>query len=75
MTVTLADAKARLPELIAELKPEERLLIVDNGQPVATLTKAARQSWPCQAGSARDTVHWMADDFNAPLEDFREYME
>lgn len=75
MTVTLENAKAQLSELIAALKPNEQILIVDNGQPLATLTRAARTAWPCKAGSAKGTAHWMADDFDAPLEDFREYME
>lgn len=75
MTVTLDNAKTRLPELIAALQPNEQLLIVDHGQPLATLTRTGQTSWPCKAGSARDTAHWMADDFDAPLEDFREYME
>jgi antitoxin (DNA-binding transcriptional repressor) of toxin-antitoxin stability system len=75
MTVTIENAHAQLPELIAALQPNERMLIVQNGHPLATLTRADRQSWPCTAGSARDTPHWMADDFDAPLEEFREYME
>jgi predicted DNA-binding antitoxin AbrB/MazE fold protein len=36
----------------------------------ATTTPIRQTSWPCQAGSAKDTVHWMADDFDAPLDDF-----
>jgi hypothetical protein len=39
------------------------------------LTRAAPSSWPCKAGSAKDTKHWMASDFDAPLDDFREYGE
>jgi predicted RNase H-like HicB family nuclease len=35
---------------------------------------APKNSWPCQPGSAKDIPHWMAPDFNAPLEDFRAYM-
>ena len=33
-----------------------------------------RTSWPCKAGSARGKVH-LAADFDAPLEEFKEYME
>src|SRR5438105_4261186 len=36
-TITIEDAQARLPALIATLKPGEELLIVDGGQPVARL--------------------------------------
>jgi hypothetical protein len=30
--------------------------------------------WPCKAGSAEGKI-WMAPDFDAPLEEFKEYME
>ena len=75
MTVTLEDAQASLPQLIEGLKPGEELVIAQQGQPLAVLKRAARTSWPCKAGSAKDTQHWMAPDFDAPLDDFREYME
>jgi hypothetical protein len=39
------------------------------------LTRSPRTSWPCQPGSAKDKKYWMAEDFDAPLEDFKEYME
>jgi len=42
-----------------------------NGSDAAT-TPVPRTSWPCQAGSAKDTVHWMAEDFDAPLDDFKD---
>jgi antitoxin (DNA-binding transcriptional repressor) of toxin-antitoxin stability system len=73
--VTLEEAQARLPELVAALHPNEELLIVDKGVPLAKLMRSERTSWPCQPGSAKHLPHWMAPDFDAPLEDFREYME
>jgi hypothetical protein len=51
------------------------LVIVDSGDPLATLTRTARAQWPCKAGSAKHTKHWMALDFEAPLDDFEEYMQ
>lgn len=74
-TVTLDDAKAHLDTLIAGLQPGEELTITDQGQPLARITKAERTSWPCKAGSYRKAGFWMAPDFDAPLEDFKEYME
>ena len=74
-TVNLDDAKTHLPELILGLNPGEELVIVQEGQPLATLTRAGSKQWPCKAGSAKNHQHWMAPDFDAPLEDFREYME
>ena len=74
-TVNLDDAKARLREIISGLNPGEQLVIVQDGEPVATVTRAGPKQWPCTAGSAKSTKHWMAPDFDAPLEEFREYME
>jgi antitoxin (DNA-binding transcriptional repressor) of toxin-antitoxin stability system len=52
-TVTLEEAQARLPELIAQLPTGEEITITDFGKPVAQVKKAERNSWPCKAGSYR----------------------
>ena len=75
LTLNLDDVQARLREIVAGLQPGEEVVLTDNGQPLAKLVKMKRTSWPCEPGSAKDTVHWMAPDFNAPLEEFKEYME
>lgn len=74
-TVNIDEAKARLPEIISGPNPGEELVIVDSGEPLATLIRTPVKQWQCKAGSARDTKHWMASDFNAPLDEFQEYME
>jgi antitoxin (DNA-binding transcriptional repressor) of toxin-antitoxin stability system len=74
-TVNLTDAESRLGEIISGLNPGEAMVIVENGEPLALLTRSRPTRWPCKAGSAKDSRHWMAQDFNAPLDDFREYME
>jgi prevent-host-death family protein len=73
-SVTLEEAQARLPQLIERLQPGEEITITEHGRPLAQVKKAERTSWPCKAGSAAGKV-WMAPDFDAPLEDFKEYME
>jgi antitoxin (DNA-binding transcriptional repressor) of toxin-antitoxin stability system len=73
--LNLDEAQAHLREIVAGLQPGEEVVLTDNGQPLAKLVKTERTSWPCKAGSAKDKVHWMAPDFNAPLEEFKEYME
>jgi hypothetical protein len=61
---------------IGPLAVPQDLHDTENGEPVAKLARAAPcSSWPCKAGNAKETVHWMAPDFDAPLEDFKEYME
>ena len=75
-TVTIQEAQARLSDLIHRLSPGDEVVITENDEPVAKLarTEPKTQS-PCKAGSARGTIHWMAPDFDAPLEKFKEYME
>ncbi|MGA2061097.1 MAG: hypothetical protein ABSG67_11495 [Thermoguttaceae bacterium] len=73
--INLDDAKTRLGEIISGLNPGEQVVIVQNGEPLAMLTRSSPKQWPCSAGSAKDSQHWMAPDFDAPLEEFREYME
>lgn len=73
--ISIDRAQASLRQIILGLNPGEQLAIVDDDQQLATLTRVAETRWPCQAGSARHTRHSMAPDFDAPLEDFREYMQ
>jgi antitoxin (DNA-binding transcriptional repressor) of toxin-antitoxin stability system len=74
-SVNIEDAQAHLPQIIVGLNPGEPLVITQNGNPVATLARTRPKQWPCKAGSAKDTGHCMAPDFDAPLDEFREYME
>jgi antitoxin (DNA-binding transcriptional repressor) of toxin-antitoxin stability system len=74
-TVTLEEAQAQLPKLIEQLQPGEEMTITDHRQPLAHVKKADRSSWPCKADSYRKAEFWMAPDFDAPLDDFKDYME
>jgi len=76
-TVTLKEAQTALADLIHRLAPGDEVVITENDQPVARLVptspipKMARR----QLGTMKGTVLYMAPDFDAPLEDFGEYME
>ena len=74
-TVTLDEAQARLRDIVAGLRPGEEVVLTENGQPLAKLVKTERTSWPCKAGSYKKPDFWMAPDFDAPLDEFKEYME
>ncbi|MBC8868167.1 MAG: DUF2281 domain-containing protein [Planctomycetes bacterium] len=75
--VSIQDAQAKLPELLHGLIPGDEVVIVENDQPVARIVSAAGQPQrpPRRLGTLRGTVLYMATDFDAPLEDFKEYME
>jgi antitoxin (DNA-binding transcriptional repressor) of toxin-antitoxin stability system len=74
-SVTIEVAQALLAELIHRLLPGEELVITENDVPVAKLSRSeVKAQWPRTAGSAKGKI-WMAPDFDAPLEEFKEYME
>jgi len=70
-TVTLAEAQARLPELIAETQRGEEVIITADEQPVARL--APTSGWPL-FGMLKGKIEMMPD-FDEPLEEFRESTE
>ena len=75
-SLTVQEAQAKLSELIHNLKPGDEVVITDNDQPVARLVPAEqRKQTPRRPGTLRGTVKYMAPDFDAPLDDFTEYME
>jgi antitoxin (DNA-binding transcriptional repressor) of toxin-antitoxin stability system len=74
--VTLEEAQRRLPELIATTIPGDEILILQDDRVVARLvTEPRRDATPRRPGSAKGSILYMAEDFDAPLDEFREYME
>jgi antitoxin (DNA-binding transcriptional repressor) of toxin-antitoxin stability system len=75
-TLTIEEAQANLPQIIDTLLPGDALVITRNHQPVAKIVAEPRSSdAPRAAGSCKGMILHIADDFDAPLEEFREYME
>ncbi len=84
-TVTIEEAQARLPEIIQHLRPGEEITITADGEPLAQVKKAGQASRQPQPGTAQSPrpgpglckgmITYMAPDFDAPLEDMKEYME
>jgi antitoxin (DNA-binding transcriptional repressor) of toxin-antitoxin stability system len=76
MTISLEDAQSRLGEVIRDLAPGEEVLITENEKPIARLVAEPIAELPKRRlGTQRGSVLYMAPDFDAPLEDFKEYME
>lgn len=73
-TLPMSAAQSHLSQLVAGMVPGEELVLTADGEPVAVVTRPARSQWPSQPGTAKDRSFWMAPDFDAPLEDFAEYM-
>jgi hypothetical protein len=74
-TLPLSAAQPSLAEIAAALVPGEEVVLTTDGEPVAIVTRPPRATWPCQPGTAKDRSFWMAPDFDAPWENFAEYME
>ena len=71
--VKLEEAKSRLLTLInAAIKGEKVLIWIDDHQAVQIVPIEPPKRRP-QFGSAKGLIE-MADDFDAPLQDFAEYM-
>jgi antitoxin (DNA-binding transcriptional repressor) of toxin-antitoxin stability system len=70
--VKLDEATARLPDLLAAAAQGEDVLISDD-QHTVRLVPVSHTPKRRQFGSAKGLIS-MADDFDAPLDDFREYM-
>jgi len=78
-TITVEEAQARLKELIHQLAPGDEIVITENQQPIAKLVseppkQLSRKPRP-GPGVCKGEILYMAPDFDAPLEDFKEYME
>ena len=76
-SLSIQEAQAKLPDLVHGLTLGDEVVIVENDQPVARIVPAAGQPLrpPRRPGTLRGTVLYMAPDFDAPLEDFKEYVE
>ena len=77
--VSEEQAVKQLSALIDLALQGEEIIITRQDQPVTQLVsvqKAVPSEKPqARFGSGKGTLLYMAPDFNAPLEDFKEYME
>ncbi len=75
-SVTLDEVQAHLKELIHRLAPGDEIIITENHLTVAKLVSEvqmiAKRPPP---GLGKGSVLYMATDFDAPLDEMKEYME
>jgi prevent-host-death family protein len=78
VTVTVDEAQAKLKDLIHQLAPGDEIIITENAQPVAKLVSGQPKPPPGlrpPPGLGKGMITYIAPDFDAPLEDMKEYME
>ncbi|BAY62944.1 type II toxin-antitoxin system Phd/YefM family antitoxin [Calothrix sp. FACHB-1219] len=72
--ITLDEASQHLSDLIEAALSGEEIIIIKDNQPVVKLTPVSPVKRRPQFGSAKGLIT-ISDDFDEPLEDFKEYME
>lgn len=76
MTVNIQQAQSDLPDLIDQLTPGQEVVITRDGRPVAKLVgQPSMPQAPRRPGWAKGVITHISDDFDAPLDDFKDYME
>jgi len=76
-TISVEDAQHALKELIRGLAPGDEIVITDDQRPVAKLVSETPPPKPPRPGPGlcRGMITFIAPDFDAPLEEMKEYME
>jgi antitoxin (DNA-binding transcriptional repressor) of toxin-antitoxin stability system len=69
------EAKTRLSQLIQSALNGREVIIAKGNKPVVRLEVLPDARKARKIGSAKGLILFMADDFDAPLDDFAEYME
>ncbi len=70
---SLREAQDHLQQLIDDAQHGKTVLILDDNEQAVQLVPVEALQKPRKAGSARGLVK-MAEDFDAPLDDFSEYL-
>jgi prevent-host-death family protein len=74
MQVTIHEAKTHLSRLIKKVLEGEEVIIAKGNQPLVKLVVLPETQLGRRIGGAKGLIKYMAEDFDAPLEDFQEYM-
>jgi len=74
--VTVEQAEIQFADLLKKVAGGEEVIIVQNDTPLARLSHvdAVPPKRGRQPGNAKDILLYIADDFDAPLDDFKDYM-
>jgi antitoxin (DNA-binding transcriptional repressor) of toxin-antitoxin stability system len=77
-TMSVDQVQANLAEIIGNLDAGEELIITKDKQPVARLVGESAKAAPASRpgpGLCKGMITFMAPDFDAPLDDMKEYMQ
>ena len=74
MQVSLSEAAASLNDLVEAAINGEEVILLNGDRPVIRLMPIELVKPNRQPGSAKGLI-WISDDFDEPLEEFKEYTE
>ncbi len=74
MQVSLAEAAASLSDLVQAAINGEEVILLNGDRPAIKFTPIESIKPDRKPGSAKGLI-WMSDDFDEPLEEFKEYLE
>ncbi len=72
--VTIHQAKTHLSQLIQQALLGEEIIIAKGKQPLVRLVVVPEMRKQRRIGGAADVIFSIAEDFDAPLDEFAEYM-
>jgi prevent-host-death family protein len=71
--VNMHEAKSSLSRLVKRAAAGEDIVIANHGKPMARLTRLPELRKKKPWGSYKGKIH-MTEDFDAPLDEFKDYM-
>ena len=72
--ITIHQAKTHFSKLIQQAESGKEVIIARGKQPVAKLVPIGPPAAKRGMGWAQGESFWMSEDFDEPLEDFKDYM-
>ena len=75
LQVNIHEAKTQLSKLIQAALSGKQVIIARGNKPVVRLEVLPEARGKRKIGNAKGLVLKMADDFDEPIDDFRDYME
>ena len=71
--LNIAEAKAHFSEIIEKALLGEEIIIARGNHPLVKIVPLSSISGKRKPGSGAGQLQYMSDDFDAPLDDFKEY--
>jgi len=72
--VSVTEFKNQFDDLVKEVLNGEEVEVCDNGHSFKMVPTPQEEAQPRRKAGSAKGLFWMADDFDAPLEDFKDYM-